>query len=349
MSIHYYSFAEILFLLFASLASIRFYYSDLTVFSSSYRQSSSFSSARRLGVSRPSMFISHLLHFGQGTGIVNGATEECMTTATCSKTTTPSVHPKQQDEETVTTSSVSKKANTSANSITVQGVELPGCRVVDGINLIRNGHGMRSITYFGIGIRIYVAAMYSAKPILSAEQAMGKAAQQQNQYGIRSIVDASRTTTSNNTSNNNNNDPLQLDFTFLRHVSQSRVVSAWMQQLDHSVTYRDYEGYQADRDRFILLASGGSIENHGTQSIQLVGDDTRIIDQGTLKGVIRGRNFQRSFLSMWFGSMAVSEDLKCNLLKGDEHYPADIQQVRGELQQQQQQQELLQQQVLIEA
>jgi hypothetical protein len=54
-------------------------------------------------------------------------------------------------------------------------------------------------------------------------------------------------------------------------------------------------------------------------------------------------------LSMWFGSMAVSEDLKCNLLKGDEHDPADIQQVRGELQQQQQQQELLQQQVLIEA
>ena len=301
------------------------------------------------------MFLSNLLHFGQA--IVDGATEECMTTttATCSKTTTttttPLVHRKNNQNKEETIAAVSKKAATaiSAKSITAEGIELPGYRVVDGINLIRNGHGLRHITYFGIGIRIYVVTMYSAKPILSAEQAMGQTAaqeqQQQNQDGIRTIVDASRTTTSstNNTSkdNSNNNGPLQLDFTFLRYVSQSRVVSAWTQQLDHSVTYRDYEGYQADRDRFIRLASGGLIENKGTQSVQLVGDDTRIIDQGRLTGVIHGRNFQRSFLSMWFGSMAVSEDLKANLLKGDEHDPADILQVKGELRQQQQQQVLV--------
>jgi hypothetical protein len=302
------------------------------------------------------MFLSNILHFGQA--VVDGATEECMTTATCSKTTTTTssslVHRTNHQDNEVTIAAVSKMAATtvtSAKSITAEGVELPGYRVVDGINLIRNGHGMRSITYFGIGIRIYVAAMYSVKPILSAEQAMGQAAaaqpQPQNQEGIRSIVDASRTTTSstNNTSrdnsNSNNNGPLQLDFTFLRYVSQSRVVSAWTQQLDHSVTYRDYEGYQADRDRFIRLASGGPIENKGTQSVQLLGDDTRIIDQGRLTGIIHGRNFQRSFLSMWFGSMAVSENLKANLLKGDEHDPADMLQVKSELRQQEQQQQVL--------
>jgi len=194
-------------------------------------------------------------------------------------------------------------ANTIENAITVEGIELPEKRVVDGIHLTRNGHGLRSITYFGIGIRIYVAAMYSEKPISSAEQALGTIPR--------------RDSESRNISSPDGNGALQLDFTFLRYVNQSQVRSAWAQQLDYSVTHTDYERYQEDRDRFIQLASEGPIENHGTQSIQMVGEETRIIDQGKLRGIIYGKDFQQSFLSMWFGSKAVSEDLKSSLLGGD--------------------------------
>jgi len=339
MHTHY--FAECLFLLFAALASIRVY-SDLIILQqrskvSSYPRFSSYSSGRRLGASSTMVF-STLHHVWNSVSFV-GAAEESV-----AKAAMPPLHPNHNKE---LLSAVAKTERT-----IVEGVALPGHVEVDGVPLIRNGHGLRSITYFGIGIRIYLASMYSAKPILSADQAMGNTHEQRNdEDNIHSVIDASLTTTTpdaigpDNSSqdiNNNNNGPIQLDFTFLRYVRQSQVVSAWTQQLDHSVTYRDYEGYETDKDRFIQLASGGPIENHGTQSVQLVGDETRIIDQGTLTGVIPGRNFQRSFLSMWFGSMAVSEDLKNNLLRGDEHHPSKIQQVREDLEQ-----EL--QQVLVEA
>jgi len=307
-------------------------------FSSSRHRSLSFSSAQNLGVSS-TMVLSQLLHSWNSV-VVDGAAEDLATqSATTSKTTTTLSSIQEP------TSVASKKADytKTTNPIAVEGVELPGHRVVDGTHLIRNGHGMRSITYFGIGIRIYVAAMYSAEPILSADQAMGTTASEESHDTSRITMDASRQSSAPNTDDTIG--PLQLDFTFLRYVRQSQVVSAWTQQINHSVTYRDYEGYQADKDRFISLASGGPIENHGTQSVQMVGDETRIIDQGKLAGVIHGRNFQRSFLSMWFGSMAVSEDLKSNLLKGDEHHPSDIQHVREKLQQQQQPLK----QVLIEA
>lgn len=335
---HSHYLAECLFLLFAALASTHIY-SDLLLLQqrsklSYYPRSSSYSSGCGLSASSTMVF-STLLHVWNSVSVV-GAAEESV-----AKAAMPPLHPNQNKE---LLSAVAKTEHT-----IVEGVELPGHVEVDGIPLIRNGHGLRSITYFGIGIRIYVASMYSAKPILSADQAMGNTYEKRNdEDNTHSVIDASLTTTTpdasapDNSSQDNNNGPIQLDFTFLRYVRQSQVVSAWTQQLDHSVTYRDYEGYEADKDRFVQLASGGPIENHGTQSVQLVGDETRIIDQGTLTGVIPGRNFQRSFLSMWFGSMAVSEDLKNNLLRGDEHHPSKIQQVREDLEQ-----EL--QQVLVEA
>ena len=224
---------------------------------------------------------------------VQAVPEESISTVSSPTTSTMKpIHITQPEEST------SPVVPTPSSPITVEGVELPGHRIIDGMHLKRNGHGLRSLTYFGIGIRIYVASMYSSKPILSVQQALGGSISQQEQQ---------------------DNGPIQLDFTFLRYVRRSQVVSAWTQQLDHSISYKDYEGYDADRQKFIDLASSGPIENQGRQSIQLVGEETRIIDQGNLKGVIRGRNFQRSFLSMWFGNMAVAEDLKMDLLKGDEH------------------------------
>ena len=272
------------------------------------------------------MVFSHLLR-SRNAYVVNGAPEDRVVTAAYPSTTGTSI---ALDQGTETRPLDAKAiANDDAKPITVEGIELPGQRVVDGVNLIRNGHGLRSITYFGIGIRIYVAAMYSEKPILSAEQAMGTALHQ-NHGKCSNTIDASLATAPHYISNSGGfegNGPLQLDFTFLRYVNQSQVRSAWTQQLNYSVTHTDYERYEADRDHFIQLASEGPIENQGTQSVQMVGEETRIIDQGELRGIIYGKDFQRSFLSMWFGSKAVSEDLKSSLLGGDKRYSAGIQQV----------------------
>jgi hypothetical protein len=102
-----------------------------------------------------------------------------------------------------------------------------------------------------------------------------------------------------------------MEFTFLRSVGQGQVTQAWQRQLETSVTHV-YDGYEKDRDRFIRMF--GPISSGGTMQIQLLGEDTVVIDQDEHKGIIRGRNFQRAFLSMWFGEKAVQASLKAGLL-----------------------------------
>lgn len=177
-----------------------------------------------------------------------------------------------------------------AASTPPEQVEWPRVKHVDGIPLKKNGHGVRSINFFGWEINVYVAGFYSAEPLLSEKDVL-------HSHG--------------------RNLPMHFDFTFLRTVDEGRVVSAWTQQLEHSVSYK-YDGYESDRDVFIQMFTN-TIENGGTQTVQLVGDKTIMVDQGVHKGNIVSRDFQRAFLSMWFGERAVAEDLKTKLLSGAAH------------------------------
>ena len=170
----------------------------------------------------------------------------------------------------------------------IEGVAIPDARYVNGVQLMRNGHGVRSITFLGMNVKVYVAGFYSQTPLLSDQHVMEC-----------------------------RDSPMQMDFTFLRSVGKKQVISAWTQQLEHSVSHR-YDGYENDRDQFIEMFAS-PISNGGTQTVQLVGDDTVIVDQGVSKGKISGREFQKAFLSMWFGERAVAEDLKKGLLSGAKH------------------------------
>ena len=58
----------------------------------------------------------------------------------------------------------------------------------------------------------------------------------------------------------------------------------------------------------------GPLKNMGVEQVQLIGTNTVVFDQGSLKGTIPGRDFQKSFLSLWFGSNPVAADLKASLL-----------------------------------
>jgi hypothetical protein len=175
-----------------------------------------------------------------------------------------------------------------------EGVDLlHDTRHVNGVKLQRNGHGIRSIFFFGMNVKVYVAGFYTELPLTS-------------EADVLECRDS----------------PMQLDFTFLRSVSKGRVTSAWEQQLEQSVSYK-YDGYEKDRDSLIEKLSS-PIAYGGTQTVQLIGDNTVVVDQGSQKGTIPGRAFQRAFLSMWFGERAVAEDLKNGLLSGAVHHRAAV-------------------------
>lgn len=152
-----------------------------------------------------------------------------------------------------------------------------------------NGAGVRSINFFGWDFKVYVAGFYhSGRDLLQSTEDVYQAVQKH---------------------------AMQFDFTFLRTVSQSKVTEAWERQLDHSVDYR-YERYERDRD--IFVSSFGPISDAGTVSVVLHPcGRTILVDQGTRTNVIHSRDFQRSFLSMWFGENAVHQDLKDGLLSRD--------------------------------
>jgi hypothetical protein len=278
-----------------------------------------------------------------------------------------------------------------AEVLIVEGIPLPNHKILPShdINsaatsdssccrrlLYKNGHGVRSINFFGMDIKIYVASLYTSTSIHTEDQIFFSllpphehhshsdsephhrhhhhslnpqnynssnvhSASSPSTVAAVSIAELSQTsqiqhmtysshhghnlsdhtginTNKNSSSSDNNPVILQLDFTFLRYVNVNRVVSAWTQQLDHSVTHR-YDGYEADRETFIKAASSRPIEKGGTQSVVIVGDTLSIVDQGENKADIKGHNFQKAFLSMWFGDRAVASDIKAGLLQGHQY------------------------------
>ena len=132
-----------------------------------------------------------------------------------------------------------------------------------------------------VPINIYVAAFYTPLPLRSAKGVEGSPG------------------------------PMRFDFTFLRSVGQSDVTKAWTSQFAQSVSYT-YPGYPRDRDAFIALF--GALSKGGVECVKLIGINTVVYDQGKKMGTIPGRDFQKSFLSLWFGSKPVSSGLKAALL-----------------------------------
>ena len=169
----------------------------------------------------------------------------------------------------------------SAFPLEIEGVKVPPQSSVNGQSLSLNGAGLRTVTIAFIPIKAYVAAFYTPAPLKSEEAVLASPG------------------------------PLQFTFTFLKSVSQTQAVNAWQSQIQASMTY-SYPGIEKDRTAFIGMF--GAINQGGTEMIQLVGSETQVYDNGKLKGTIQGRDFQKAFLSVWFGSNPVQQDLKAALL-----------------------------------
>ena len=168
-----------------------------------------------------------------------------------------------------------------AHSLRIEGVDVPGQCSVGGHSLHLNGAGLRTFSMFAVPIKVYVASFYSVSP-LKTEQDVRHAP-----------------------------GPMQFDFSFLRSVGQMDVRKAWTAQFAQSVSYT-YPGYPKDRDSFVSMFGG--VRQGGVERVQLIGTNTLIFDSGSLRGTIPGRNFQKAFLSLWFGSKPVSKRLKSQLL-----------------------------------
>jgi len=176
----------------------------------------------------------------------------------------------------------------SAHALQIEGVEIPPCVEVDGTTLQLNGAGMRTISPMGIPINIYVASFYAPAPIRSEKEALAAGS------------------------------PLQFNFTFLQGVNKTLISRAWRAQFSHSVT-ETYPGYDHDKDTFLQLL--GNLDKNGRDTVEFVGDETRVLDSGRLMGVVHGRNFQKAYLSLLFGPKPASRRLKPELLGLSSHLP----------------------------
>jgi Chalcone isomerase-like len=166
-------------------------------------------------------------------------------------------------------------------AVEIQGVSLPATVSVSGTSLALNGAGLRTFNLLMVPIKVYVAALYAPAPLRSAQ-------------AVESF-----------------SGPLQFDFTFLRAVGKEDVAKAWSAQFAQSVSYT-YTGYGKDLDAFIAMF--GALPEGGVEQVRFVGTNTVVSDCGTVRGTIPGRDFQKAFLSLWFGPKPVSHKLRDRLL-----------------------------------
>lgn len=169
-------------------------------------------------------------------------------------------------------------------ALPLQAVEIAGISVtpektVSGQTLQLNGAGLRTV--FVVRIKAYVAALYTAKPLRTAEDALAAEG------------------------------PLRFDFTFLRAVSASKVKEAWEAQFRESLSY-SYADLARDQKKFI--EGFGALKKGGVQTVVFEKDATLVYEEDVLKTTIPGRPFQLAFLSLWFGSKPVQPSLMKELL-----------------------------------
>lgn len=168
-----------------------------------------------------------------------------------------------------------------APALEIEGVRIPPAATVSGQTLRLNGAGLRTVVLLIVPVKAYVASFYAPSPLRSEKAVLASPG------------------------------PMRFDFTFLQAVPQGQVARAWQAQFEDSVSYT-YPGFDRDRDAFIKMF--GALKKGGVETIELDEDVTRCYDNGILRGSVQGRDFQKAFLSLWFGSNPVMPSLKSALL-----------------------------------
>lgn len=151
----------------------------------------------------------------------------------------------------------------------------------DGKQIPLSGAGLRTATI--LKIKIYVLALYAPTPI---RKDSGPELEQR---------------------------PICFDLTYLRDFDNGDVDKAWKYQFEESAEHK-YANFKNDLNE--LQKIFGEIKGKRNQFIEFTGESSKFYENGQLKGEIKGKDFQKTFLSIWFGENPPTEVLKENLLKG---------------------------------
>jgi len=161
-----------------------------------------------------------------------------------------------------------------------EGVKIPPTTICEGKEIPLSGYGIRKYSIFKI--RVFVLAVYAPKAI---RKGTGMDLEQR---------------------------PLCFEMTYLRDVDEEDVNKAWEFQFKDS-SQHDYPALK--EDVMNLTKYFGEIKGERKESFYLSTDSTKIYEDGAFKGEIKGKDFQKSFLSIWFGTNPPTKQLQKQILK----------------------------------
>ncbi len=166
----------------------------------------------------------------------------------------------------------------SAFAYEIADIKIPDSMKCHGQELPLQAAGLRTATIFGI--KVYVIALYAHEKI--------------------SDMNASKR-------------PLCYEVSYLRDISNEDTDNSWEFTFKES---SEHNNPNLKNHIGILKASFGEIEGERKHVFALSDKVTNLYENGILMGKIEGHDFQKTFLSVWYGKNPPTKDVQKALLRG---------------------------------
>jgi hypothetical protein len=162
------------------------------------------------------------------------------------------------------------------------GIRFPEHIQAAGQSLTLKGLGLRKATIFGI--KVYVSALYAARPTQDATAILGS------------------------------REPAEIELRFVFHVTASQLRNAWQEGFEKSAPAQ----LPQLRSRIALLDGWMTGVGAGQRMtfLRAPGVGIQYALDGAVKGTIPGDDFAAAFLAIWLGPSPPSPQLRAGLLGG---------------------------------
>ncbi len=170
----------------------------------------------------------------------------------------------------------------SASGMECAGITFPDHVQVHGESLTLNGLGVRNASVFKVGV--YVAALYLSKPLSDPHRIL------------------------------QSNIPSALVLRFIRPVSANQVRKSWQEGFATNAPGHPpwLEKGLTQLNSWVTDVTAGERMTFS----RIPGKGMQFALDGTVKGTIKGDEFSKAFLSIWFGEVPQTPELKSGLLGG---------------------------------
>ena len=163
-----------------------------------------------------------------------------------------------------------------------KGIDFPDQAQVEGASLALNGLGLRQATAFKVNV--YVAALYVTKTSSDANALLGP------------------------------NAPSELILQFVRNVGADDLRKRWSYGFEKNAM----DQLPALKERIAMLNGWMADVKTGERLtfIHKPGTGLQVDVNGTVKGIIKGDDFAKAFLSIWLGADPPNPEIKAGMLGG---------------------------------